>query len=82
MNVGPFFLSLRTHRSPRSFPFGTRPSGTRAPCDLKEVPTMLGILYNSGGDDGDGHPGTPWTPPEEPPSPDGSTPPGDGDHRE
>ena len=42
---------------------------------------MLGILCNSGGDDGDGHPGTPWTPPEEPPSPDGSTPDGDGEHR-
>jgi hypothetical protein len=35
-----------------------------------------------GGDgDGDGHPGTPWTPPQEPPSPDGDTPPGDGTHR-
>lgn len=34
-----------------------------------------------GGDEGDGHPGTPWTPPEEPPSPDGNTPPGDGKHR-
>lgn len=33
---------------------------------------------DGGGDDG--HPGTPWTPPENP-HPDGSTPPGDGDHR-
>ncbi len=33
------------------------------------------------GDDGDSHPGTPWTPPEEPPSPDGSSPEGDGKHR-
>ncbi len=41
---------------------------------------MLGTLYNSG-DGGDGHPGTPWTPPQEPPNPDGSTPPGEGDHR-
>ncbi len=35
----------------------------------------------AGGDEGDGHPGTPWTPPQEPPSPDGDTPPGDGTHR-
>ncbi|WP_329175723.1 hypothetical protein [Streptomyces sp. NBC_01477] len=35
----------------------------------------------AGGEDGDGHPGTPWTPPQEPPSPDGDTPPGDGTHR-
>ncbi|MEV6808441.1 hypothetical protein ACH4NF_19165 [Streptomyces sp. NPDC017248] len=33
------------------------------------------------GDEGDGNPGTPWTPPEEPPSPDGSSPEGDGKHR-
>lgn len=33
------------------------------------------------GGEGDGHPGTPWTPPEEPPNPDGTTPPGDGTHR-
>ncbi|MFJ5291064.1 hypothetical protein [Streptomyces sp. NPDC088348] len=33
------------------------------------------------GDGDDGHPGTPWTPPQEPPSPDGDTPPGDGTHR-
>ncbi|MFI1768979.1 hypothetical protein ACH41H_44075 [Streptomyces sp. NPDC020800] len=32
-------------------------------------------------DEGDSHPGTPWTPPEEPPSPDGSSPEGDGKHR-
>ncbi|MEU9110586.1 hypothetical protein AB0D04_01995 [Streptomyces sp. NPDC048483] len=36
--------------------------------------------HDSGGDSDDGHPGTPWTPPDDP-SPDGSTPPGDGDHR-
>ncbi|MGW2596616.1 hypothetical protein [Streptomyces klenkii] len=30
-------------------------------------------------DDGDGHPGQPWTPTDEP-TPDGSTPPGDGTH--
>lgn len=34
-----------------------------------------------GGDGGDGHPGQPWTPPQEPPSTDGDTPPGDGTHR-
>ncbi|MEU5160969.1 hypothetical protein AB0G74_15360 [Streptomyces sp. NPDC020875] len=30
---------------------------------------------------GDNLPGQPWTPPQEPPSPDGSTPEGDGKHR-
>ncbi|MEU5397920.1 hypothetical protein ABZ348_01285 [Streptomyces sp. NPDC005963] len=30
---------------------------------------------------GDGHPGQPWTPPQDPPSPDGSTPDGDGKHK-
>ncbi|GGK13564.1 hypothetical protein GCM10011583_51950 [Streptomyces camponoticapitis] len=35
-----------------------------------------------GGDEGegDGHPGQPWSPTDEP-HPDGTTPPGDGDHR-
>ncbi|MCX4664502.1 hypothetical protein OG711_23040 [Streptomyces uncialis] len=32
-------------------------------------------------DDGDGHPGQPWQPPQDPPSPDGSTPEGDGKHK-
>jgi hypothetical protein len=31
--------------------------------------------------DGDGHPGQPWQPPQDPPSPDGSSPEGDGKHR-
>ncbi|MFD7986981.1 hypothetical protein ACFV4M_26865 [Kitasatospora indigofera] len=35
----------------------------------------------SGGGEGDNLPGTPWTPPQDPPSPDGSPPPGDGGHR-
>lgn len=36
---------------------------------------------DDGGSGGDGHPGQPWTPPQEPPSPDGSTPDGSGTHR-
>ena len=31
--------------------------------------------------EGDGHPGQPWQPPQDPPSPDGSSPEGDGKHR-
>jgi len=38
-------------------------------------------LASQGGDEDDDHPGQPWTPPQEPPSPDGGTPPGDGTHR-
>ncbi|MEU7566662.1 hypothetical protein [Streptomyces fradiae] len=34
-----------------------------------------------GGDRKDKTPGQPWTPPKEPPSPDGSSPPGDGKRR-
>ncbi|MFF2808025.1 hypothetical protein ACFVT2_12665 [Streptomyces sp. NPDC058000] len=39
------------------------------------------LLYalRNGGEEGDDLPGTPWTPDE--PSPDGTTPPGDGTHR-
>ncbi|MFE9610159.1 hypothetical protein [Streptomyces sp. NPDC006012] len=29
----------------------------------------------------DDHPGQPWQPPQDPPSPDGSSPKGDGKHR-
>ncbi|MGW7270781.1 hypothetical protein ACWGH5_09700 [Streptomyces sp. NPDC054864] len=44
--------------------------------------TNVQIITAAGGDgDGDGHPGQPWTPPQDPPSPDGDTPPGDGTHR-
>jgi hypothetical protein len=32
-------------------------------------------------DDNGKTPGQPWTPPQEPPSPDGGSPEGDGDHR-
>ncbi|MFE0423690.1 hypothetical protein [Streptomyces sp. NPDC058953] len=46
------------------------------------------VMRSGGGEDsGDGGgsndslPGQPWTPPQEPPSPDGSTPEGDGKHR-
>lgn len=42
---------------------------------------MNGRSLGGDGDGGDGHPGQPWTPPQEPPSPDGDTPPGDGTHR-
>ncbi|MFF1959139.1 hypothetical protein ACFVWX_19380 [Streptomyces sp. NPDC058220] len=43
-------------------------------------PARSPVITAAGGE-GDGHPGTPWTPPQEPPSPDGDTPPGDGTHR-
>jgi hypothetical protein len=37
---------------------------------------------DSGGGSGeDGLPGQPWTPPQDPPSPDGGTPEGEGKHR-
>ncbi|GAB2582424.1 hypothetical protein GCM10027168_14040 [Streptomyces capparidis] len=36
---------------------------------------------SGGSGDGDEHPGQPWTPPQDPPSPDGEMPPGDGKHR-
>lgn len=39
----------------------------------------LVYVVRNGGDGDDDVPGTPWTP--EDPSPDGSTPPGDGTHR-
>ncbi|MFJ4328156.1 hypothetical protein ACIP3A_34310 [Streptomyces tricolor] len=38
-------------------------------------------LYAAPGDGDDNVPGQPWTPPQEPPSPDGSSPEGDGKHR-
>jgi hypothetical protein len=38
-------------------------------------------LYAGPGDGDDNVPGQPWTPPQEPPSPDGSGPEGDGKHR-
>ncbi|MEV7505942.1 hypothetical protein [Streptomyces sp. NPDC093018] len=37
--------------------------------------------YADRGSGEDGAPGQPWNPPEEPPSPDGSSPEGDGKHR-
>lgn len=37
------------------------------------------VLNSHGGEDDDQLPGSPWTPDE--PSPDGTTPPGDGTHR-
>ncbi|MGW4907364.1 hypothetical protein [Streptomyces hyaluromycini] len=42
--------------------------------------TTVRIELCADGDD-DNTPGQPWTPPEEPPSPDGSAPQGDGKHR-
>jgi hypothetical protein len=36
---------------------------------------------NQGAGNGDTVPGQPWTPPQEPPSPDGGMPEGDGKHR-
>lgn len=42
---------------------------------------LRAVHVGDGDEGGDGHPGQPWTPPEEPPSPDGTTPPGDGTHR-
>ncbi|MBB1252859.1 hypothetical protein H3146_05690 [Streptomyces sp. OF3] len=39
-------------------------------------------LFADGDDDGDDKaPGQPWPPPQDPPSPDGSCPEGDGKHR-
>ncbi|GHA13590.1 hypothetical protein ACFOOM_32340 [Streptomyces echinoruber] len=40
----------------------------------------IGILYDAPDDD-DNTPGQPWQPPQDPPSPDGSSPEGDGKHR-
>ncbi|WP_169366225.1 hypothetical protein [Wenjunlia vitaminophila] len=37
--------------------------------------------YAQRGDGDDDHPGQPWQPPQDPPSPDGSSPEGDGKHR-
>lgn len=39
----------------------------------------IGILYDA--PDDDNTPGQPWQPPQDPPSPDGSSPEGDGKHR-
>lgn len=42
------------------------------------------IVASDGGQgsgDGDKLPGQPWQPPQQPPSPDGGTPPGDGTHK-
>ncbi|MFH8775673.1 hypothetical protein [Streptomyces sp. NPDC017958] len=39
------------------------------------------VLYAAHGGEDDDLPGQPWNPPEEPPSPDGGSPEGDGKHR-
>ncbi|MFF5443159.1 hypothetical protein [Streptomyces achromogenes] len=39
------------------------------------------VPHTGSGDGGDTMPGQPWQPPQDPPSPDGSSPEGDGKHR-
>ncbi|MET4926930.1 hypothetical protein P3L51_32030 [Streptomyces sp. PSRA5] len=58
----------------------------RQSAEGESVTTRLSNQLSQGGGqgqgegEGDGHPGQPWSPTDEP-HPDGSTPPGDGDHR-
>lgn len=41
----------------------------------------IDLLADGDGSDGGTTPGQPWQPPQDPPSPDGSSPEGDGKHR-
>ncbi|MGW4894728.1 ATP-binding protein [Kitasatospora sp. NPDC004240] len=71
--------ALPAGRSGAALHFSRAP-GEHQHSDDKELDMDIDTGHGVGGE-GDGHPGTPWTPPSEPPSPDGTTPPGDGGHR-